>query len=178
MKSISEAWARRRPVRNALIVSVGLWRELLWRPSWGQLWVRRLIRVSIEIAGGAIAAFPVYYDNGLILSRGTTRNGRAKELTKLTCWRENHCSFYSNRSKGCSDRVLCHRPAAAYQTGWQFHRSGSKTRSTLEMMLFILMLPPNTLICHCTITLSRGFGAEAKTLLFGGCVSIEGTLQR
>ncbi|MCJ1249394.1 hypothetical protein MMC30_006617 [Trapelia coarctata] len=43
-----------------------------------------ITRISIEIADGQIAAFSVYYDNGLILSRGKARNGRPKELANFS----------------------------------------------------------------------------------------------
>lgn len=47
------------------------------QPQWNMTAIR------VEIADGALAAFWVYYDNGLILSRGKTKNGKMIELTNF-----------------------------------------------------------------------------------------------
>ena len=47
------------------------------QPQW------RVTKLEAEIHGGAISAFWIYYDNGLILSRGVAKGGRKIELTNF-----------------------------------------------------------------------------------------------
>ena len=47
------------------------------QPEWN------MTKVQIEVAQGAISAIWIYYDNGLILSRGKAKNGRLIELSNF-----------------------------------------------------------------------------------------------
>ena len=48
------------------------------QPQWN------ITKIQVEIANGALAAFWLYYDNGLILSRGKTARGRMVEMTNFS----------------------------------------------------------------------------------------------
>ena len=47
------------------------------QPDWN------LTKVRIQIEGGAVQAFWLHYDNGLIISRGQTRNGKMVEMSEF-----------------------------------------------------------------------------------------------
>ena len=48
------------------------------QPEWN------MTKIQIEIANGAVSAFWIHYDNGLILSRGKTQRGRLLELADFS----------------------------------------------------------------------------------------------